>query len=163
MIQSVNDLFQAGTETTSTTITWTILYFLHYPQVLQRCYKEVQDVVGSGRLPVLKDKPNMPYLEAVTTEILRLCNIAILNLPRAPVDDVIYKGYYFPRDAIIFPNLDSVLSDDNIWGDADTFRPERFLDDSGNFVKPEKFIAFSTGKFAISCYWNEKKKERMNE
>ncbi|ESO92157.1 hypothetical protein LOTGIDRAFT_217014 [Lottia gigantea] len=146
LIFCTNDLFLAGTETTSTTILWAIVYFLHYPEVLGKCYQEIQDVVGSGRLPSMKDKPNMPYLEAVTTELLRICNIAILNLPRAPAHDVTFQGYNIPHDAIIIPNLDSVLSDDSVWGDAGTFRPERFLDENGKFVKHEQFLAFSIGK-----------------
>ncbi|KAK6169289.1 hypothetical protein SNE40_020369 [Patella caerulea] len=33
-----------------------------------------------------------------------------------------------------------------IWGDADVFRPNRFLDSSGKVTKPEEFIPFSTGR-----------------
>ncbi|XP_055954831.1 cytochrome P450 2B19 [Patella vulgata] len=146
LIKSIGDLFVAGTETTSTTILWTILYLLHNPNIQARCYKEIQDVVGSGRLPSMKDKPSMPYNEAVLLEVLRKANIAVNGVPHTVSEDTIFHGYVIPKDAIILPNLDSVLSDDKIWGDAGVFRPERFIDSLGKVKKQEEFIPFSIGR-----------------
>jgi hypothetical protein len=39
-------------------------------------HKEIEDVVGHGRLPNMSDKPILPYSEAVVHETLRLGNIA---------------------------------------------------------------------------------------
>ncbi|ESO99391.1 hypothetical protein LOTGIDRAFT_231056 [Lottia gigantea] len=143
---AIGDLFVAGTETTSTTILWSILYFLHYPQVYQKCYKEIQDVVGSGRLPSVKDKVNMPYFEAFNMEILRHVNIVLVGVPRAVKEDTVYQGHFIPKNAIILPNVDSVLASDEIWGDARAFRPERFLDEMGRVIHREEWIPFSIGR-----------------
>merc|ERR1712012_1336092 len=59
------DLFLAGSETTSTTLSWAILYMIRYPGVQEK----VQQVVGTDRLPSLADRPNLPYTEAVIMEI----------------------------------------------------------------------------------------------
>ncbi|XP_050392980.2 cytochrome P450 2B19 isoform X1 [Patella vulgata] len=146
LIKSIGDLFVAGTETTSTTILWTILYLLHNPSVQAKCYKEIQDVVGSGRLPSMKDRSSMPYTQAVLLEVLRIANIAIVGLPHTVGKDVIFHGYVIPKHTVVFGNIDSVLADDGVWGDAGVFRPERFLDENGQLVKREEFIPFSLGR-----------------
>ncbi|KAK6189768.1 hypothetical protein SNE40_001764 [Patella caerulea] len=146
LVASIFDLFVAGTETTSTIILWTILYFLHHPNIQANCYKEIQDVVGSGRLPSIKDKPSLPYVEAVILEVLRRANIAMTVFPHAVSEDTRFHGYRFPKDAIIIPNADAVLTDDKIWGDSDVFRPERFIDSDGQIIKRDELIPFSTGR-----------------
>ncbi|KAK6170952.1 hypothetical protein SNE40_019230 [Patella caerulea] len=146
LVKSIGDLFVAGTETTSTAILWTILYLLHHPNIQDRCYKEIQDVVGSGRLPSMKDKTSMPYNEAVLLEVLRKANVVTIGTPHSLNQDTVFRGYNIPKHAIILPNLDSVLADNKIWGDADVFRPERFLDNDGKVTKPDEFIPFSLGR-----------------
>jgi Cytochrome P450 len=46
-------------------------------------------------------------------------------------------------------NIRSVLMDSSHWGDPETFRPERFIDDDGNFKKDEHLILFGTGIFSM--------------
>ena len=53
--------------------------------------------------------------------------------------DVVSKGM------IIVPNMASVLSDEGHWKFPHEFNPENFLDDRGEFVKPEAFVPFSMG------------------
>ncbi|KAK6189765.1 hypothetical protein SNE40_001761 [Patella caerulea] len=146
LVSAILDLFIAGTETTSTTILWTILYFLHHPNIQSKCYKEIQNVIGSGRLPSIIDKPSLPYVEAVILEILRKANISMTGLPHAVSEDTRFHGYHFPKDAIIIPNVDAVLTDNKIWGDADVFRPERFMDSDGQIIKRDAMMPFSIGR-----------------
>jgi methyl farnesoate epoxidase/farnesoate epoxidase len=40
----------------------------------------------------------------------------------------------------------NVLSDRDHWGDPEVFRPERFLDSDGKFLKDEWMINFGIGK-----------------
>jgi len=50
------DIFGAGAETTSTALNWAILYLTEYQDVQEKVHKEVMDVVGSCRSPLLSDK-----------------------------------------------------------------------------------------------------------
>ncbi|KAK6169277.1 hypothetical protein SNE40_020358 [Patella caerulea] len=88
----------------------------------------------------------MPYIQAVLHEVLRIANIAITGPPHTVDEDVIFHGYVIPKHTVVFANLDSVLADDKVWGDAGVFRPERFLDENGQLVKREEFIPFSIGR-----------------
>ncbi|XP_030222035.1 cytochrome P450 2D9-like [Gadus morhua] len=49
------------------------------------------------------------------------------------------------RGTIIVPNMASVLSEEGQWKFPHDFNPENFLDDRGEFVKPEAFVPFSIG------------------
>ena len=57
------DLFQAGSETTSTTLTWAVLYMVRYPQIQRKVQRELDQIVGTDRSPTMQDKANLPYTE----------------------------------------------------------------------------------------------------
>ncbi|XP_071088224.1 cytochrome P450 2U1-like [Haliotis cracherodii] len=142
----ITDLFAAGTETTATTIRWTLAYFLHNPGVQEKCFREIQENIGQSRRPSMQDKTNLPYVEATIMEVLRRADIGPLSLPHTVPHDVQFRGYTFPKGVLVILMLDSVLQDPDVWGDPDNFRPDRFLDDTGKIVKKEEFIPFSLGR-----------------
>ncbi|CAG7836820.1 unnamed protein product [Allacma fusca] len=65
------DLFIAGAETTSTTLTWTFLTMALYPEKQEKLYEEIKGVVGLSRSVSLTDRAELPYLEACMMEMLR--------------------------------------------------------------------------------------------
>ncbi|XP_067651954.1 cytochrome P450 2U1-like [Haliotis asinina] len=144
----ITDLFVAGTETTATTIRWTLAYLLNYPEIQERCFREIQENIGQSRLPSMKDKTSLSYMEATIMEVLRRADIAPVALPHAVPHDVKFRGYTIPKETIVMPMIVSVLQDPDVWGDPENFRPDRFLDDSGKVVKKDEFIPFSIGRRA---------------
>lgn len=46
---------------------------------------------------------------------------------------------------MIIPNLSSVLNEEESWKFPHEFNPENFLNEKGEFVKPEAFMPFSAG------------------
>ena len=44
------DLFLAGSETTSTTLNWAVLYMVRYPDIQAKVQEELDTVVGTDRL-----------------------------------------------------------------------------------------------------------------
>lgn len=153
MLRSIGDLFSAGTETTTTCIRWAVLFFLHNPDVKTRMMTEIDDVVGTSRFPSLNDKQNMPYSEAVITEVTRMANVAPLGVPHSCNRAVEFRGYTIPKGAVLLPNLDSVLFDPAEFSNPDAFDPTRFLNEDGKFCKPERLCAFSVGKSKLYCRW----------
>lgn len=148
LISVIRNLFIAGTETTSTTILWFMLFMLHYPEVQDKIYEEINAKVGNERVPGMHDRAGLVYLNAVVMETQRLANVA----PSAPRKQVRVSftmgGYAFPTGSVVVPFLDSVLHDSKIWGDAEHFRPERFIDLDGQLLQPPEFIPFSIGRRA---------------
>ena len=41
------DLFEAGSETTSTTILWSVLYMALHPKIQKKCQTEVDEKIGA--------------------------------------------------------------------------------------------------------------------
>jgi cytochrome P450 family 2 subfamily E polypeptide 1 len=50
------DLFVAGAETTSTTLTWEFLLLALHPKEQEKLHNEIKSVVGTSRLPSLADR-----------------------------------------------------------------------------------------------------------
>jgi methyl farnesoate epoxidase/farnesoate epoxidase len=50
------------------------------------------------------------------------------------------------QDTRVIISLWSVLNNPDHWGDPEVFRPERFLDSNGKFIKDEWMINFGSGK-----------------
>ena len=108
--------------------------------------QEIDDVIGSSRIPKLSDKDKMPYSEAVVHEVIRISNIAPMSVPHGCSEDIKFRGYTIPKDAVLIPNLDSVMFDPDIFPNPEVFDPTRFLDENSKFLKNEKFLSFSLGK-----------------
>ncbi|KAK3596390.1 hypothetical protein CHS0354_036940 [Potamilus streckersoni] len=146
LTKTVLDLFAAGTETTTTTITWAVLYLAAKQDIQARVYSEIKEIIGTDRLPSLQDKRNLIYTEAFIMEILRACNIVTVSLPHTCSVDTKLRGFDIPKGTTLLPDIDSVLFDSKIWGDPEEFRPERFIGKEGTLLKPEEFIPFFTGR-----------------
>ncbi|XP_025098451.1 cytochrome P450 2J2-like isoform X2 [Pomacea canaliculata] len=146
LLKTVFDILGGGTDTTATAILWALVYFLHHPDVQDKCYEEIHRVVGTERAPTIQDRPQLVYMEAVIMEVLRYGNVAPLSLPHTTPCDVEFGGYTIPKGTLVIPNLDSVMRDPETWGDPDRLRPERFIGEDGKLWRPEEFIPFSTGR-----------------
>ncbi|XP_069041133.1 cytochrome P450 2B4-like isoform X2 [Lepisosteus oculatus] len=146
LIMTIADLFIAGTDTTSTTLRWGLVYLMEFPDIQERCHQEIVRVAGYDRLPSVEDRAKMPYVEATISEIQRCANIAAFGMPHAVTRDTSLHGYFLPKGTHVIPNMSSILSDKAQWKFPHHFNPDNFLDAEGHFERPEAFIPFSAGK-----------------
>ncbi|CAG5116847.1 unnamed protein product [Candidula unifasciata] len=146
LVAIVRLLFLAGTETTSITTLWCLLYMLHYPEVQEKVYREIEANVGTERIPNMSDKPKLVYLNAVIMETQRFASLVPIGILREVSDTFKVGGFTFPKGSILWPVLDSVHYEKKIWGDPENFRPERFIDKNGALINREELIPFSIGR-----------------
>uniref|UniRef100_A0A8D1D2G2 Cytochrome P450 2J2 n=1 Tax=Sus scrofa TaxID=9823 RepID=A0A8D1D2G2_PIG len=147
LICSTLDLFFAGTETTSTTLRWGLLYMALYPEVQEKVQAEIDRVLGQSQQPSTAARESMPYTNAVIHEVQRMGNIIPLNVPREVAVDTTLAGYHLPKGTTVLINLTALHRDPAEWATPDTFNPEHFLE-NGKFKKREAFLPFSIGKRA---------------
>ncbi|NXX06066.1 CP2DH protein, partial [Larus smithsonianus] len=142
------DLFAAGSETTSTTLRWALLYMLLHPEIQSKVQAEIDMVIGRERSPTMKDQVSMPYTNAVIHEVQRYGDVVPIGLPHMTYRDTELQGFFIPKGTTVITNLSSVLKDETVWEKPNKFYPEHFLDANGRFVKPEAFLPFSAGRRA---------------
>uniref|UniRef100_A0A803TUT7 Uncharacterized protein n=1 Tax=Anolis carolinensis TaxID=28377 RepID=A0A803TUT7_ANOCA len=97
LLQSTLDLFVAGTETTSATLHWAVLYMAVYPEIQAKVQAEIDSVIGQSHLPAMADRDNMPYTNAVIHEIQRRSSIVVVNAPRLTANDTQVAGFHLPK------------------------------------------------------------------
>ncbi|EDO29403.1 predicted protein [Nematostella vectensis] len=138
--------FLAGSETTASTLSWSVVYLLNDSDVQERIHNELDDVIGKGQLPQLSHKKKLPVLEAFTAETLRLSCIGPLGMPHKTTRDTFLRGHAIPKGTTVVPNLWSLHHDSTEWKDPFKFDINRFLED-GVFRAPanDAYLPFSAG------------------
>lgn len=125
---AMTDIFGAGQDTTSTALSWVLLLLLKHPRLQRDLQAELDRVVGRSRLPLAKDRPHLPLLEAFIYETLRYSSFVPITIPHATTDDVELEGFHIPKGTVVFINQWSVNHDCSKWPDPQRFDPTRFLD-----------------------------------
>jgi len=77
----IGDLFIAGTDTTTNSLLWCLLYVSLNPDIQEKVQEEIERVIGADRVPSLTDKAQMPYTEATIMEVQRLTAVVPLAIP----------------------------------------------------------------------------------
>ncbi|XP_044213790.1 cytochrome P450 2F2-like [Thunnus albacares] len=139
------DIHFAGTDTTSNTLLTGFLYLMTHPHIQERCQQEIDQVLEGKDRASFEDRNNMPYMQAVIHEVQRIANTVPLSVFHCTTKDTELMGYSIPKGTMIIPNLTSVLKEEGQWKFPHEFNPENFLNDQGEFVKPEAFMPFSAG------------------
>ncbi|KAJ4793897.1 Cytochrome P450 93A2 [Rhynchospora pubera] len=125
----VLDIFTAGTDSSAATIEWALSELINHPRIMQKLQEEIDRVIGTDRLVGEADVPNLPYLNAVVKEIMRIHPGAPIAY-RMSTQETTIGGYNIPANATVAVNLYSTGRDPKYWADPDTFRPERFFEES---------------------------------
>jgi cytochrome P450 len=76
-----------------------------HPEIAEKAYEELNSVVGLARLPVLEDRPKLPYVEAILTEAMRYGPPAPLGIPHKCLKDDLYNGYFIEKGTTVIPNI----------------------------------------------------------
>ena len=136
--------FLGGTDTAAATLEWAISALLNHPEILKKAKDELDTQIGYDRLVDESDTSNLPYIQNIIYETLRLYSPAPLLLPRFSSDECNIEGYTIPRDTIVLINAWAIQRDHETWDDAASFKPERFEKEG----EVNKLIAFGFGRRA---------------
>lgn len=139
------DFFLAGAETTSTTLTWSVMLMALYPKIQEKCYEEIQKVIGS-QPPTTGHMKDLTYCHATMLEVQRISATVPASLPHKTTEDIQMDGYVIPKDSLMIANLRLFLHDEKVFPNPKEFNPSRFLDDNGMITKPDQFVPFSLGR-----------------
>ncbi|XP_069481917.1 cytochrome P450 1A4-like [Ambystoma mexicanum] len=147
IIVTVNDVFGAGFDTIATSLSWCLLYLINYPDIQTKIQQEIDEKIGGNRLPRFDDRKDLHYSEGFINEIFRHTSFMPFPIPHCTTEDTVLNGYFIPRKTTTLLNFYQINHDETIWRNADTFKPERFLDVNGELDKSkvEKVMMFGMG------------------
>lgn len=123
------------------------MYMVHNRRVCEKVQNELDAVIGRKRLPNVQDRNHLPYVEAVLSEIQRIANVAPLGIAHRTTETVQFRDYKIPQGTVCLVSLYSLNMDKTYWHDPEVFRPERFLNENGEYLShAEQFFPFGLGK-----------------
>ncbi|KAF4585218.1 hypothetical protein EYR40_002055 [Pleurotus pulmonarius] len=123
---SAGDLFGAGSETTMATLENFFLVMTLHPEVQEKAQKELDAIVGNGRLPTFSDRPYLPYINCIIKEIWRW-NTAVPFAGHSLSKDDEYRGYLIPADTVVMVNNWALTHNEEWYPDPTAFKPERHM------------------------------------
>lgn len=133
----------AGHETTAIALTWTFYLLSKYPQVRDKLQDELRTMLA-GRTPTMEDLANLPYLDWVWSESLRLYPPAWMQA-RFVSKDFELDGVHIPAGTMIMLSQWVIHRLPEFWDDPETFRPERWDPEHGETITPGAYFPFGGG------------------
>ncbi|XP_022152553.1 cytochrome P450 71A1-like [Momordica charantia] len=141
------DLIAGGTESSAVTVEWAMSELLKKPEIFIKATEELDRVIGKERWVEEKDITNLPYIDAIAKETMRLHPVAPMLVPRMSREDCKIAGYDIAKDTRILVNVWTIGRDPEVWENPNEFNPERFIGKSID-VKGQDFelLPFGSGR-----------------
>ena len=147
----INTFLIAGHETTSGLMSFTLHFLMNHPDVLEKAYAEVDQVLGRdvSVQPTLKQVNQLTYVQQIILEALRLWPTAPA-FSVYPYKDEIVGGKYKLKERTFTTVLTLMLHrDKSVWGDnAENFDPEHFSRDAVASRPVNAYKPFGNGQRA---------------
>ncbi|KAF2445145.1 cytochrome P450 [Karstenula rhodostoma CBS 690.94] len=146
----------AGSETTATTLSGIMTKLLTNPNTYSKLISEIRgrfEKEGDITLDALKD---LPYLNACLNEAMRLCSATPFTLPRlVPKGGDTVCGTWISGGTTVFILPWAVNRDPDLWHDATSFNPERWLpgamDEGSPFINDRRDALHPFGEGPRKC------------
>ncbi|XP_078149911.1 cytochrome P450 81Q32-like [Carex rostrata] len=136
-------LLLGGSETSTTTLVWAMANLLNNPEVLKKAVSEIDANVGNERLIDESDMINLPYLQHILNETMRIYPTGPLLVPHESSKEVTIGGYEIPPGTMLLVNVYHIQRNPEIWDEPTKFKPERFA--NGN-ADVKWMIPFGMGR-----------------
>ena len=141
------DMFTAGTLTTSATLTFCVIQLVDKPIIQEKLFMEIEKNLGDNIEPTMADVHKLPYMEGFIHEILRIYP-AIPFIPHATYKDTTVRDFHLPANTSVSINSISINNNPKIFDNPKDFNPSRWLDNEGKFKASmvDEIITFGKGK-----------------
>lgn len=122
-----------GTDTTALLTEWAMAELILHPTIQSKLRAEIDSVVGSTDTVYDDDVAQMPYLQAIVKETLRVHPPGpLLSWARLSTDDIrLSNGMVVPSGTTAMVNMWAITHDSSIWTNPDKFDPSRFIPSEG--------------------------------
>ncbi|KAK0662076.1 putative cytochrome P450 E-class, group I [Cercophora samala] len=95
---------------------------------VEKAQRDLDQVVGRGRLPAFEDRAGLPYVGAVVDELMRWRPAGAAGVPHFTKVESSYEGCRIPANSVVIPNHWAITREEAVFGpDVEAFVPERWL------------------------------------
>ncbi|KAM6567888.1 hypothetical protein CsatA_027016 [Cannabis sativa] len=141
------DVLVGSIDTSSTAVEWAISELIKHPTTMKKLQEELKNKVGMERMVEESDLENLPYLDMVVKESMRLHPVAPLLIPHATIEDCTVNGFNIPQNSRVIINFWTIGRDPKYWNEPEMFIPERFSGSDIDFKgRNFEFIPFGSGR-----------------
>lgn len=148
IVEQLASLLALSSEGSESALIWTLLLLMQHPQVTDALLEELRSKLG-GRSPALDRVGELPYLDAVVKESMRV-------LPPVPIQirvaqrEAAVAGHDLPPGTRVMLSTFLTNRMPELYPDGDAFRPERW-----RTIAPSAFEypVFSAGAHICPGYW----------
>ncbi|EFJ44932.1 hypothetical protein VOLCADRAFT_82539 [Volvox carteri f. nagariensis] len=138
-------LLVAGQETSAILLGWAAALLAAHPEVQARAAAEVASVCGRGVAPTAASVRDMPYLESIVLETLRLYSPAYMVGRCAQVDATL-GPYSLPTGTTVLVSPFVMHRDAAVWDQPNVFLPERWQElQTSNLGPNGAYLPFGGG------------------
>ncbi|XP_055813111.1 xanthotoxin 5-hydroxylase CYP82C4-like [Solanum dulcamara] len=143
-------LVMTASESTAETLIWILSLLMNNTRSLKLAQDELDEHIGRNKWVEESDIKNLPCLQAIVKETLRLYPPGPLAGPREAIEDCYVGKYHIKKGTRLIVNLWKLQRDPKIWKDPNEFKPERwFLKEHTNINfrgQNFEYIPFSSGR-----------------
>ncbi|USP74920.1 cytochrome P450 [Curvularia clavata] len=143
MTAHVSTLAIAGGETVSTFLAGTTFFLLNKPSTMKKLTTEIRDAFPTYDTINAQRAQQLPYLQAVIQEGLRMYPPGSQGFPRISPGFELH-GKYVPQGVEVYTSAWTVTHDPQYWENPMEFAPERWLDNDSQDIR-EASQPFSLG------------------
>lgn len=148
LVGQIPSLLAAAFEAGQSALTWTLTLLTQHPLVFAQLFDELRSRTGAAS-PSLSEAGDLPYLDAVLKESLRILPPVPFQIRVAQCDTQIF-GYRVPKGTRVI--LNAFLTNRMMppYSGGDEFQPERWFTIAPNAFE---FPVFSAGPHSCPGYW----------
>ncbi|KAG4995587.1 hypothetical protein JHK82_032313 [Glycine max] len=137
-----------GTDTIAILLEWIMAMMVLHQDVQMKARQEIDSCIKQNGYMRDSDIPNLPYLQAIVKEVLRLHPPGpLLSWARLAIHDVHVDKVIVPAGTTAMVNMWAISHDSSIWEDPWAFKPERFMKEDVSIMGSDMRLApFGAGR-----------------
>ncbi|XP_008944145.1 PREDICTED: thromboxane-A synthase, partial [Merops nubicus] len=134
----------AGYETTTSTLSFATYLLATNPECQEKVLQEVDEFSGKHMVPDYQNVQELPYLDMVIAETLRMYPPAF-RFTREAAKDCVVLGQRIPAGAVIETAVGHLHHNPDFWPEPEKFIPERFTEEAKKERHPFAYLPFGAG------------------
>lgn len=139
-----------GTDTVAILLEWILARMILHPEIQSKAQDEIDHVLRTNNRTLVADSDlqNLPYIQAIVKETLRLHPPGpLLSWARLAIHDTHVGPHFIPAGTTAMVNMWAITHDERVWPEPEVFRPERFMEEDVAIMGSDLRLApFGSGR-----------------